>query len=156
MEDTGLTQGKYRHRASFGKRQEYIAVAELLRRGYDVYMPLVDDQQIDCIIRRGDHDYVDLQIKARSRDCKPANAGRFALDIPNPREKYFFLFYSESIKTYWIFPSNKLVTIFLPNKKGKNKGKYNVRLTGFRKNKGGVYARPEFRQYENNFGLLRT
>ena len=25
---------------------------------------LVDDQQIDCVIRRGDHDYVDFQIKA--------------------------------------------------------------------------------------------
>jgi hypothetical protein len=34
----------YRSSASFGKRQEYIAVAELLRRGHDVYMTLVDDQ----------------------------------------------------------------------------------------------------------------
>ena len=156
MEDTKLTQGKYRHRASFGKRQEYIAIAKLLKLEYDVYIPLVDDQQIDCIIRRGDHDYVDLQIKARSQDCKPTNAGRFAVDIPNPREKYFFLFYSEPIKTYWVFRSNELVNIFSQNKKGKNEGKYNVRLTGFRKKKGGVYARPEFSQYENNFELLRT
>lgn len=43
----------FRSSASFGKRQEYIAVAELLRRGRDVYMTLVDDQQIDCIIRQG-------------------------------------------------------------------------------------------------------
>ena len=46
MEDTTQTQGKHRHRASFGKRQEYIAIAELLRRAYDVYMTLVDDQQM--------------------------------------------------------------------------------------------------------------
>jgi hypothetical protein len=31
----------HRSTASFGKRQEYIAVAELLRRGFDVYMTLV-------------------------------------------------------------------------------------------------------------------
>lgn len=42
---------KHRSTASFGKRQEYIAVAELLRRGFDVYMTLVDDQQIDCVVR---------------------------------------------------------------------------------------------------------
>ena len=43
---------KHRSTASFGKRQEYIAVAELLRRGFDVYMTLVDDQQIDCVVRQ--------------------------------------------------------------------------------------------------------
>ena len=42
----------FRSSVSFGKRQEYIAVAELLQRGHDVYMTLVDDQQIDYIIRQ--------------------------------------------------------------------------------------------------------
>jgi len=42
----------HRSTASFGKRQEYIAVAELLRRNYDVYMSLVDDQQIACVVRQ--------------------------------------------------------------------------------------------------------
>lgn len=32
----------YRDSSSFGKRQEYIAIAELLKRGFDVYMTLVD------------------------------------------------------------------------------------------------------------------
>ena len=45
----------FRSSASFGKRQEYIAVAQLLQRGHDVYMTLVDDQQIDCIIRQEKH-----------------------------------------------------------------------------------------------------
>jgi hypothetical protein len=43
----------FRDSASFGKRQEFTVTAELLRRGYDVYQTLVDDQQIDCIIRKG-------------------------------------------------------------------------------------------------------
>jgi hypothetical protein len=35
-----------RSSASFGKLQEYITVAEPQRRGYDVFMTLVDNQQI--------------------------------------------------------------------------------------------------------------
>ena len=148
-------QGQYRNRASFGKRQEYIAIAKLLQRGFDVYMPLVDDQQIDCVIRRGDHDYLDVQIKARSRDCKLEDAGRFsAMTIPCPREKYFFLFYSEHIDTYWIFPSQQLVKAASQNRSGKDKGKYSINLTGCR---GGVVrASKGFCQYQNNFDLLRT
>lgn len=152
-----MAQGLFRHRASFGKRQEYIAIAELLRRGYDVYMPLVDDQHIDCVIRRGDHDYVDVQIKARSKDCLPRDAGRFAaMEIPNPRERYFFLFYCEQIDAYWVFPSTDLVALASQNKQGKNAGKYHVVLTGYSQKQGGVYAKPQFSNYLDNFTILNT
>jgi len=59
--------------SSYGKRQEYIAVAELLRRGFDVYMTLVDDQGIDCVIRINENRYLDIQIKARSANAKQWN-----------------------------------------------------------------------------------
>ena len=52
--------------AAFGKRQEYRAVAELLNRGYDVYMPLVDDKQIDCVLRIDDNRYLDIQIQVKT------------------------------------------------------------------------------------------
>lgn len=58
---------KYRDTASFGRRQEYSVIAELLKRNFDVYMTLVDDQGIDCVIRLDDKRYVDVQIKARSK-----------------------------------------------------------------------------------------
>jgi hypothetical protein len=87
----------FRSSGSFGKRQEYIAVAELLRRGYDVYMTLVDDQQIDCVVRVevDSHPvYVDVQIKARSAGAK--QAGTFAaLTVRDPRPNFMFVFYSE-------------------------------------------------------------
>ena len=68
------------------------------------------DQGIDCVIRRGEHDYVDLQIKARSNDCQPTDAGSFAaMEIPKTREKYFFLFYSAQAETYWISPRLNLL-----------------------------------------------
>jgi len=84
-----MNQGQYRNRASFGKRQEYVVISELLRQGFDVYVPLVDDHQIDCIVRRGDNNYIDMQIKNRSKDCIPFDAGRFAaMNIPDPRDKF--------------------------------------------------------------------
>ena len=61
---------RYRDTASFGKRQEYVVVAELLKRGFDVYMTLVDDQGIDCIVRLAKNNYLDIQIKARSNKAK--------------------------------------------------------------------------------------
>lgn len=68
----------FRSTASLGKRQEYVVIGELLRLGLDVYQTLVDDQGIDCVIRQeknGDLRYLDVQIKARSKDCNPQNAG---------------------------------------------------------------------------------
>jgi hypothetical protein len=91
----------FRSSASFGKRQEYIAIAELLRRGYDVYTTLVDDQQIDCIIRQekdGELRYLDIQIKARSQDAK--NPGTFAaMEIRRTHQNFYFIFYTEQANT---------------------------------------------------------
>ena len=144
----------FRSSASFGKRQEYIAVAELLRRGHDVYMTLVDDQQIDCVVRQEKDSklrYLDIQIKARSKQAK--NPGTFAaMEIRNPRKNFYFIFYSEKIDTYWILPSLKLIEEAHQNKSGKNAGKYSIKFCNV--NNSGVKARPRFAKYENAFDLL--
>jgi hypothetical protein len=79
----------------------------MLRRGFDVYLTLVDDPQIDCVIRQefdGEPHYLDIQIKARSVDAK--YGGTFAaIEITKPRKNYWFIFYSEAINTYWVMPS---------------------------------------------------
>jgi hypothetical protein len=150
---------KHRSTASFGKRQEYIAVAELLRRGFDVYMTLVDDQQIDCVIRQERNTklrYLDTQIKARSSGAKHA-ATFAALTVRDPRPNFWFIFYSETVGTYWVMPSMDLVRLANVNKggadtKGKNKGKLTVKLAN--NNKGGWKPRPKFQEYENAFHLL--
>jgi hypothetical protein len=144
----------FRSSASFGKRQEYIAVAELLRRGYDVYMTLVDDQQIDCVIRqekKGQLRYLDIQIKARSMDAK--NAGLFAaMEIRKPRENFIFIFYSDQAKTYWVVPSLELIKEARRNKEGLNKGKYSINFC----NSSSKMARPRprFKKYQNAFQSL--
>ena len=150
----------HRSTASFGKRQEYIAVAELLRRGFDVYMTLVDDQQIDCIVRQeknGKLRYLDLQIKARSADAKHA-ATFAALTVRDPRPNFWFIFYSEAAKTYWVMSSLDLARLANVNKggqdqQGKNKGKLTIRLAN--QTKTGWKPRPKFTAYQNAFHLLK-
>jgi hypothetical protein len=142
----------FRSSGSFGKRQEYIAVAELLRRGYDVYMTLVDDQQIDCVVRIevDSHPvYIDVQIKARSANAK--QAGTFAaLTIRNPRPNFMFVFYSEGAEAYWIMPSLDLVKEATRNKEGVNAGKYSIVFTNLRSD-GRPYPRPRFEGWKDNW-----
>lgn len=146
----------FRSSASFGKRQEYIAVAELLRRGHDVYMTLVDDQQIDCVLRQekaGQLRYLDIQIKARSRAADPRTAGTFAaLEIRQPRPNFFFIFYSEQVNAYWVMPSLVLIREASQNKTGLNQGRYSIHFT--RATKTGLHLRHHFEKYLNAFELL--
>jgi hypothetical protein len=149
----------HRSTASFGKRQEYIAVAELLRHGFDVYMTLVDDQQIDYVVRQeknGHLRYLDVQIKARSMDAKHA-ATFAALTVRGPRTNFWFIFYSEAAHKYWIIPSLELVKLANVNKggktkAGKNKGKFTIKRAN--KTKSGWKPRPKFSRYENAFPNL--
>jgi len=143
----------FRSSASFGRRQEYVAVAELLRRGYDVYMTLVDDMGIDCVVRQGPDRFFDVQIKARSGTCNPKNAGHFpTLQIDAPRENYIFIFYSEQAGCHWVIPASKLAEPGFCNqiKSGPNCGCYRIMLTNVN-SVGEVTCRPKFRQYINAF-----
>ena len=149
----------FRSSASFGKRQEFVAIAELMRRGLDVYMTLVDDQQIDCINRKevnGEPVYIDVQIKARSQSCNPGDAGRFAaLEVRKPRPNFIFIFYSERADSYWLVPSIELVNEATCNKTGKNAGRYSIVFTNLNKSESsGIRPRPRFEKYRDNFDLL--
>jgi hypothetical protein len=144
----------FRSTASFGKRQEYTVIARLLKEGMDVYATLVDDQGIDCVIRKDPKTYYDIQIKARSKDCKPYDAGRFAgMTIANPRSNYYFIFYSQQVDKFWVMPSIEVVQFASRNKKGNNIGKFHMLFTGIREGK--VYPLPKFQKYENAFYLLK-
>ena len=142
----------YRDTASYGKRREYIAIAELLKRGFDVYMTLVDDQGIDCVIRINETRYLDIQIKARSKKAKQWNF--FAAMSFEPRENLYFIFYTEVNDSYWIIPSLDVAEFGSQNVSGKHSGKRHLSLP---KQDSGVKAEI-FRKYknENGFNLLRT
>ena len=146
----------YRSSASFGKRIEYVVIGELLRRKYDIYQTLVDDRGIDFILRHESDDspiYLDIQIKARSKDCLPYDAARFAgLQIDNPRQNYLFIFYSEQLDSYWVFPS---LVIVKKAHKLKN-GKYHLMLSGRKRDI--PYALSKYNEYRNEegFGIIES
>jgi hypothetical protein len=141
----------FRDTASFGKRQEYSAVAELLKRGFDVYMTLVDDQGIDCVVRLDHRRYVDVQIKARSSTAQQWNFFA-ALDF-TPRENLFFIFYTERSNAIWTVPSRDVARLAARNRAGKNVGK---RAISFPKRPDGIKA-ARFAKYldDRGFKLLR-
>ncbi len=147
----------FRNSASFGRRQEFAAMAELLKRNYDVYSTLVDDQQIDCIIRLDREPYpiyVDVQIKARSKTAK--NPGTFAaMEIRKPRPNFYFIFYSEAADQYWVMPSLEVAKLATRNKSGKAIGRYRIVFTNTSV-RGEVRPRPKWEKWRNNFELLRT
>jgi hypothetical protein len=134
-------------------RQEFAAIAELLKRNYDV--TLVDDQQIDCIVRleRDPYPvYVDIQIKARSKNAK--NPGTFAaMEIRRPRRNFYFIFYSEAANQYWIMPSLEVAKLANRAKSGKAIGRYRIVFTNTNV-KGEVRPRPKWEEWRDKFELL--
>ncbi len=117
---------EYKDTASFGRRQEYSVIAELLKRGFDVYMTLVDDKGIDCIIRLNDRRYLDIQIKARSKNAKQWNF--FAAMSFEVRNNFYFIFYTEKNDNFWVIPSEDVKKLGQENKSGKNAGKISLSL----------------------------
>ncbi len=143
---------RYRDTASFGKRQEYSVIAELLKRGFDVYMTLVDDQGIDCVIRLDETRYLDIQIKARSKDAQYWSS--FSSSLFTPRDNLLFIFYTEKNDSYWVIPSKDVKTLGITNRSGKNSGK--VSLTIPKIATGTKAARFEKYKNDNGFALLRN
>ena len=78
---------------------EFWLIGQMLKEGLDVYVPLVDDNAIDAVVRRTDGSFVEIQIKARSKDVVPGDAALFSAILHEVRMNYFFLFYSERLHT---------------------------------------------------------
>ena len=68
----------YRDTSSFGKRMEYQIIGDILAQGLDVYIPLIDDHGVDCVVKTPDGRFIEIQIKARSRQAK--QVGCFTVD----------------------------------------------------------------------------
>jgi hypothetical protein len=141
----------FRHSAGFGKRIEYWIVGQMLKQGLDVYLPLVDDDAIDAVIRRPDNTFTMVQIKARSKTCVPGNAALFAAIPHEPRDNYWFVFYSERMDMTWVMTSEEFIREASQNKSGNNTGKRTLWFNGTRKcPKSGIpteYCKPRYEQY---------
>ncbi len=141
----------FRNSAAFGKRIEFWIIGQMLKQGMDVYIPLVDDNAIDAVVRRPNGQFVEVQIKARSIDVVPGDGALFAAIPHEFRNNYWFVFYSERLKTMWIMTSEEFIRESVQNKTGKNKGKRSIWFNGKRKNKTtGIldeHIHPRFEKY---------
>ena len=125
----------FRHSAGFGKRIEYWVIGLMLKEGIDVYVPLVDDNAIDAVIRRAEGTFLEIQIKARSKTVLMGDAALFSAIAHEYRENYYFVFYSERLETFWVMSSEEFIKESNQNKKGKNKGLRSICFNGKRKDK---------------------
>lgn len=74
------------------------------------------------------------------------------MEIRNPRENFYFIFYAELIDTYWIFPLLELIELANVVKSGKNEGNFRIVLVNY--NISGWKPRPKFKPYLNAFEIL--
>ena len=121
----------FRHSAGFGKRMEYYLIGKMLMEGLDCYVPLVDDHGVDCIIKKHDGTFVEVQIKARSRGVTDGDAALFAAISHEFRPNFYFVFFSERLdNTMWILSSEEFLKECVTNKTGKNAGKRSIWFNG--------------------------
>lgn len=141
----------FRHTAGFGKRMEYSLVGKMLMEGLDVYLPLVDDHGVDCVIKKGDGTFIEVQIKARSNEVADGDCALFSAITHDLTPNFYFVFYSERLDLMWIMSSEEFLQACATNKTGKNKGKHSIWFNGNRIDpKTGIkkeYCKKQFRKY---------
>ncbi len=125
----------FRSLAGFGKRMEYNLVGKMLMEGLDCYLPLVDDHGVDCVIKKSDGTFIEIQIKARSREVNKGDAALFAGITHTATPNYYFVFYSERMDTMWIMSSEEFLSECSTNVNGKNAGKHSIWFNGKRNDK---------------------
>ena len=137
----------FRHSAAFGKRIEFYVVGLMLKEGLDVYLPLVDDDAIDAVIKRPDGRFVEVQIKARSKNVIFGDAALFAAMTHEPRKNYWFIFFSDRMDTMWIMSSREFIDESQLNKEGKNVGKRSIWFNGKNTRAASEHVKPQYERY---------
>lgn len=137
----------FRNSAGFGKRMEYYIISKMLEEGLDVYIPLIDDFAIDAVVRKKDGSFIEIQIKARSKDVVFGDAALFAAIPHEPRKNYYFIFYSHRLDKMWILSSKEFIKEAVQNKTGINKGRRSIWFNGKNTKDQTEHCKPQFKKY---------
>lgn len=98
-----------------GKRGELLVFAELMRKGAEVYVPLVD-MGIDAIVRRQDGDYLEVHIKARAVDEEDLY---FSFEWePRPNRVFICVSLKGESPTVWVLPCQAFKKYAREDKRG--------------------------------------
>lgn len=145
----------FRNSAAFGKRIEYYIIGLMLKEGLDVYLPMVDDDAIDAVIKKPDGSFVEVQIKARSKHVLFGDGALFAAIPHEYRKNYWFVFYAERIDKMFILSSKEFIAESVQNKKGKNSGKRSIWFNGKNTKQNTEHVKKQFEQYVvDNFNRI--
>lgn len=130
-----------------GKRGEYSVIGKLLEMNCDVYVPIVDVENIDCIIRDEKGEYNEIQIKTRTMpEDKSYKNPCFDVHTMKPRKNFYVIGHIDGTLDYWVIPSR----IYLKSATTvRFKGKIISRLTMSDKKMF------DLRKYKNNFEQLK-
>jgi hypothetical protein len=142
-----FSKKSFRHLAAFGKRIEYYVIGLMLKEGLDVFLPMVDDDAIDTVIKKPNGSYVEVQIKARSKHVLFGDAALFAAIPHENRQNYWFIFYSERMDKMWILSSGEFIKESNQNKTGKNKGLRSIWFNGKKTKTQSEHVKPQFEKY---------
>ena len=142
----------FRHSAGFGKRIEYYLIGKMMMEGLDCYVPLVDDHGVDCVIKKSDGTFIEVQIKAHSNSVTDGDAALFAAITHEFTPNFCFVSFSERLdNTMWILSSEEFLKECVTNKTGKNAGKRSIWFNGNRidkeTGKKKEYCKEQFKKY---------
>jgi len=127
-----------------GKMGELAVLGELLKRGFQVYQPMVDTG-IDCLVDVGDGNYKEIQIKSRQDDAiftprkfKPKDSFFLICSVSSRRGDYL-----------WVFPSKVFHENATSSKNKKGREYLQLRI-----GPEGSETFEKFREYRDNFPKL--
>jgi hypothetical protein len=150
-----IVSKSFRNSAAFGKRIEYYIIGLMLKEGLDVYLPMVDDDAIDAVIKKPDGTFVEVQIKARSKHVKFGDGALFAAIPHELRNNYWFVFYAERLDKIFLLSSIEFIKESRQNKSGNNEGKRSLKLNGINTKAKKEHTLPQFIKYEvKNFNRI--
>jgi hypothetical protein len=145
----------FRHSAAFGKRIEYYVIGLMLKEGLDVFLPMVDDDAIDAVIKKPDGTFVEVQIKARSKHVLFGDGALFAAIPHEYRKNYWFVFFTERVDKILILSSKEFIAESVQNRTGKNAGKRSIWFNGKNTKENTEHIKPQFQKYVvNNFDRI--
>jgi hypothetical protein len=110
-------------------------------------LPPVDDFGIDAVIRKRNGEFIELQMKARSKDVTFGDAALFAAITHEIRKNYYFLFYSERMESMWLLSSEEFIKKSTQNKAGRNQGKRSIWFNGKNTKLLKEHCKPQFEKY---------
>ena len=106
---------------------------------------------MDCVIKKEDGTFIEVQIKARSSEVTDGDAALFAAITHDLTPNFYFVFYSERLDMMWILSSEEFLQECVTNKTGKNAGKRSIWFNGNRTDsQTGVkreYCKKQFEKY---------